>query len=224
MNNNQPNCGYAPCTCADCAGESCDCAPDSYIIVDLGGGITMTMNLIAPGTFTMGQDSIAMPAHEVRGGARGNFEASTELGRAYQEYRYAIKSGDMDRMRDANFALADVESEVARLRDDAHSARGQIPRELRGLFTSEEGAYRTKVANILHNAADYRKSENLGLTQDALELFRGLSNRERQTLNDSNNVNILANANGIEQMLALLRELITATREGREINLTILDD
>jgi len=31
MNNNQPNCGYAPCTCALCTGTSCDCAPESYI-------------------------------------------------------------------------------------------------------------------------------------------------------------------------------------------------
>jgi len=52
------DCGYADCGCENCEGAGCDCAEQQAqtITVDMGGGVTMTMNRIAPGVFTMGQN------------------------------------------------------------------------------------------------------------------------------------------------------------------------
>ena len=137
----------------------------------------------------------------------------------YEEYREAIRLGDMGHMRNVNFALADAESEVARLRDYAHTARGQIPRALRGFDRTAQDS----IGSIIGDAANYRAPEQLGMAQEVLSIFEDIGPRMRRDMNDYK-VNRLANSNGIEQMLALLRELITATREGREINLTIIDD
>ena len=54
------DCGYAECGCENCEGTGCDCDEQQAqaITVDMGGGVTMTMNWIAPGTFTQGHDSV----------------------------------------------------------------------------------------------------------------------------------------------------------------------
>jgi len=61
-NNDTPvGCGYALCACSPCAGANCDCDEQQAqaITVQIAEGVTMTMNWIAPGTFTQGQAAVA---------------------------------------------------------------------------------------------------------------------------------------------------------------------
>ena len=56
-------CGYDDCECVDCEGASCDCdeRQGRAMTVEIAYGITMTMNRIARGVFTMGQND-GLPA------------------------------------------------------------------------------------------------------------------------------------------------------------------
>ena len=64
------DCGYAGCGCGDCEGAGCVCDEQQaqVITVDMGGGITMTMNRIEAGTFTRGGqhgEHGGTPVHQV---------------------------------------------------------------------------------------------------------------------------------------------------------------
>jgi len=66
------DCGYADCGCENCEGAGCDCDEQQVqaITVQIAEGVTMTMNRIAPGVFTMGQNDglpswLTAPEHQV---------------------------------------------------------------------------------------------------------------------------------------------------------------
>jgi len=92
------------------------------------------------------------------------------------------------------------------------------------LKTEEQKADKRAMDHVLDTGGNAIFSESpleRQMGTDFVELLNGLPKETRDTWNNNNTINTLANANGMEQLLAGLQELIRITEDNGKVNVTV---